>query len=76
MMFIPSKYQAQVLLLVLTLMFGGYGLQEVREASADGSSLDDGIEALAMAAVVFTIFVVVTWVKRRRTRHEEHFDAR
>ena len=75
-MFDNGYYKPQLLLGLLTLMFAGYGVQELREASEDGTSLHDGFEALGMAAVTFALCFVVVWVNRRRTRREEHFDAR
>jgi hypothetical protein len=63
---IPVPYRLQLMLLLTTLMFIGYGVKEVNEALEYGTSTRDGVEALLIALVPFTLLILVTWNKKRR----------
>ena len=55
-------------LIVVALLFCVYGVKQLVEAHAAGSSPAAGYEALVVAAVLLTPLVVVRVVRRRHRR--------
>ena len=53
-------------LVLLTLLFGAYGVSELREAWRYGTSTHDGVEALSVGALFLAILVVVVRLTRKR----------
>jgi hypothetical protein len=63
---LPIPYRTQFVLLFATLMFVGYGVKEINEAREYGTSTRDGVEAILISLVPFSLLVLVTWNKHRR----------
>lgn len=60
--------------LLVTAMFLIYGAKEIVAAVKHGGSTSDGLEALAIGAVVFASYLILTKIHHRA--HPEDFDAR
>jgi uncharacterized membrane protein len=64
--FSRGVYKLLSALVLLTLLFGAYGVSELREAWRYGTSTHDGVEALVVGAFFLAILVVVVRLKRKR----------